>query len=80
MPKFVRESKFRHVFGTAAKKDHCFEGFQVSGNSVDSAYCAANPKFVAIILKSAGGGAFLVLRHDEVCCSFLITDLNLLVN
>lgn len=66
MAKFVRSSKFRHVFGTAAKKDKCYEGFQVSGNSVDSAYCAVNPKFIAIILKSAGGGAFLVLRHDEV--------------
>ncbi|XP_058970924.1 coronin-1C-like [Pocillopora verrucosa] len=66
MAKFVRSSKFRHVFGTAAKKDKCYEGFQVSGNSVDSAYCAVNPKFLAIILKAAGGGAFLVLRHDEV--------------
>lgn len=70
MAKFVRSSKFRHVFGTAAKKDKCYEGFQVSGNSVDSAYCAVNPKFLAIILKSAGGGAFLVLRHDEVGFQF----------
>lgn len=70
MAKFVRSSKFRHVFGTAAKKDKCYEGFQVSGNSVDSAYCAVNPKFLAIILKAAGGGAFLVLRHDEVGFQF----------
>lgn len=70
MAKFVRSSKFRHVFGTAAKKDKCYEGFQVSGNSVDSAYCAVNPKFLAIILKAAGGGAFLVLRHDEVGLQF----------
>ncbi|KAJ7372160.1 Coronin-1C [Desmophyllum pertusum] len=66
MAKFVRSSKFRHVFGTAAKKDQCYEGFSVSGNAVESPYCAVNPKFLAIILKSSGGGAFLVLRHDEV--------------
>jgi len=70
MAKFVRQSKFRHVFGTAAKKDHCYEGFQVSRNAVESPFCAVNPKFVAIILASAGGGAFLVLRLDEVGCSF----------
>lgn len=69
MAKFVRSSHFRHVFGTAAKKEQCYEGFRVSGNSVESSFCAVNPKFIAIVLASAGGGAFLVLRHDEVCCS-----------
>lgn len=70
MAKFVRSSKFRHVFGQAAKKDHCYEGFAVSRNAVESPFCAVNPKFIAIILSSAGGGAFLVLKHDEVGCSF----------
>ena len=70
MAKFVRSSKFRHVFGSAAKKDKCYEGFAVSRNAVESPFCAVNPKFVAIILASAGGGAFLVLRLDEVGCSF----------
>lgn len=63
---FVRKSHFRHVFGTAAKKDKCYEGFNCSKNSVESPYCAVNPKFLAVIIASAGGGAFLVLRHDEV--------------
>lgn len=70
MAKFVRSSKFRHVFGTAAKKDQCYEGFSVSGSSGDSSFCAVNPKFLAIVLKSAGGGSFLVLRLDEVGYSF----------
>ena len=70
MAKVVRQSKFRHVFGTAARKDHCYEGFAVSKNAVESPFCAVNPKFVAIILSSAGGGAFLVLKLDEVGCSF----------
>lgn len=63
---FVRKSHFRHVYGTAAKKELCFEGFNVSKNTVESPYCAVNPKFIAVIIASAGGGAFLVLRHDEV--------------
>mmetsp|Transcript_64932 Transcript_64932/g.103327 ORF Transcript_64932/g.103327 Transcript_64932/m.103327 type:complete len:464 (-) Transcript_64932:703-2094(-) len=64
---FVRKSHFRHVFGTAAKKDHCYaEGVRISKNSVESPYCAVNPKFLAIIVASAGGGAFLVLKHDEL--------------
>lgn len=63
---FVRKSHFRHVFGSAAKKDKCYEGFNCSKNSVESPYCAVNPKFLAVIIASAGGGAFLVLRHDEV--------------
>ena len=44
----------------------------MSKNSVESPYCAVNPKFIAIIVASAGGGAFLVLRHDEVSCMFLL--------
>ena len=75
MAKFVRSSKFRHVFGEAAKKGQCFENFRVSGNSVDSAYCAVNPKFLAIILRADGGGAFLVLTHDEVGGFFFLPDL-----
>lgn len=66
MAKFVRSSKFRHVFGEVARKEKTYEGFKFSGNSVDSTFCAVNPKFLAIILQSAGGGSFIVLRLDEV--------------
>lgn len=70
MAKFVRSSKFRHVFGTAARKEQCYEGLRVSKNSVESSFCAVNPKFLAVILESAGGGAFIVLRLGEVGYSF----------
>lgn len=74
---FVRKSHFRHVFGTAAKKDHCYaEGVRISKNSVESPYCAVNPKFLAIIVASAGGGAFLVLKHDEVTFLFHFSPQN----
>lgn len=77
MARFVRQSHFRHVFGTAAKKENCYaEGVRISKNSVDSPYCAVNSKFLAVILASAGGGAFLVLRHDEVTFLFQFSPQN----
>lgn len=65
MAKFVRSSHFRHVFGTEAKKDHCFDEVKISGTNWESPLCALNPKFMAVCLKSSGGGAFLVLPHDK---------------
>ncbi|TRY83610.1 hypothetical protein DNTS_022093, partial [Danionella cerebrum] len=57
----VRQSKFRHVFGQAVKNDQCYDDIRVSRVTWDSAFCAVNPKFVAIIIDASGGGAFLVL-------------------
>lgn len=57
----VRQSKFRHVFGNAAKKESCYDGLRITkSNWEGSTYCAVNPKFVAIIVEMAGGGAFVV--------------------
>ncbi|CAL8254669.1 unnamed protein product [Boreogadus saida] len=57
----VRQSKFRHVFGQPVKNDQCYDDIRVSRVTWDSAFCAVNPKFVAIIIEASGGGAFLVL-------------------
>ncbi|XP_061527602.1 uncharacterized protein LOC133399776 isoform X1 [Phycodurus eques] len=57
----VRKSKFRHVFGQAVKNDQCYDDIRVSRVTWDSAFCAVNPKFIAIIIEASGGGAFLVL-------------------
>jgi coronin-1B/1C/6 len=65
----VRNSKFRHVYGNALKRDQCYDNIRVSKSSWDSPFCAVNPKFVAIIVESAGGGAFIVLPLKTV--SFL---------
>nr|XP_060642092.1 coronin-1C isoform X1 [Anolis sagrei ordinatus] len=61
MRRVVRQSKFRHVFGQAVKNDQCYDDIRVSRVTWDSAFCAVNPKFVAIIIEASGGGAFLVL-------------------
>lgn len=62
----VRSSKFRHVYGQALKREQCFDNIRVSKSSWDSTFCAVNPKFLAIIVESAGGGAFIVLPLNKV--------------
>lgn len=57
----VRNSKFRHVFGTGLRKEQCYDNIRITKNSWDSNFCAVNPKFLAIVTEAAGGGAFLVL-------------------
>jgi len=61
-----KSSKFRHVYGQAAKREQCYDNIRVSKSSWDSTFCAVNPKFLAIIVESAGGGAFIVLPHNKV--------------
>ena len=62
----VRSSKFRHVFGTALKREQCYDNIRITKNSWDSNFCAVNPKFLAIVIEAAGGGAFLVLPLNKV--------------
>lgn len=62
----VRQSKFRHVFGQPVKADQMYEDIRVSKVTWDSSFCAVNPKFVAIIVESGGGGAFMVLPLAKV--------------
>lgn len=69
----VRSSKFRHVYGTALKREQCYDNIRVSKSSWDSTFCAVNPKFLAIIVESAGGGAFIVLPHNKVSSCFFIS-------
>lgn len=70
--RIVRSSKFRHVYGTALKREQCYDNIRVSKSSWDSTFCAVNPKFLAIIVESAGGGAFIVLPHNKVIKLFFI--------
>ncbi|CAF0727771.1 unnamed protein product [Brachionus calyciflorus] len=64
--KVVRNSKFRHVFGQAQKRDNCYDNIRITKSSWDSTFCCVNPKFLAIITEAAGGGAFLVMPVDKV--------------
>lgn len=59
--RIVRNSKFRHVYGQPLKREQCYDNIRITKNSWDSNFCAVNPKFLAIVIEGAGGGAFLVL-------------------
>lgn len=62
----VRNSKFRHVYGQAAKREQSYDNIRITKNSWDSNFCAVNPKFLAVVIEAAGGGAFLVLPLSKV--------------
>lgn len=62
----VRSSKFRHVYGSPAKRERCYDNVKITKNAHDSHFCAVNPKFVAVVTEVAGGGAFLVLPINQV--------------
>ncbi|KXS15157.1 DUF1900-domain-containing protein [Gonapodya prolifera JEL478] len=65
MSRFVRASKFRHVFANPAKKpDGVFDNVKVSKNAWDTNLISANAHFVAVNLEAGGGGTFLVLPLD----------------
>lgn len=68
----VRQSKFRHVYGQAAKNDQCYDDIRVSRVTWDSTLCTVNPRFVAIIVDASGGGAFLVLPLNKVSLKHLV--------
>jgi len=61
MSRVVRASKFRHVFGTPAKKEATYDGIKPSRSAWDSNKVTASSKFIACIWDAAGGGAFCVL-------------------
>ncbi|XP_065883807.1 coronin-1A-like [Dysidea avara] len=66
MSRIVRSSKFRHVFGTAAKSDKCYAGVKITKSPWESNMCAVNSKFVAVVLEAQGGGTFMVIPTDKV--------------
>ena len=73
----VRQSKFRHVFGANNKREQCYDNIRISKASWDSTFCCVNPKFIACIVESGGGGAFLVLPLSKV--KLLIIVVNIIV-
>ena len=64
--KGIRSSKFRHVYGAPVKRPRCYENVRITRNAHDSAFCAANPKFIAVVVEVGGGGSFVVLPLDRV--------------
>ncbi|KNE55393.1 hypothetical protein AMAG_01289 [Allomyces macrogynus ATCC 38327] len=64
MSRFVRASKYRHVFGTPAKREVCYDNLKISSSAWDTNLVKVNPLFFSINWNAAGGGAFAVIPHD----------------
>jgi len=64
MSRVVRSSKFRHVFGTVAKKEECYDDLKITRTSWDSNFAAGSPLYFAVIYESSGGGSFIVLPYS----------------
>ncbi|KAJ5083879.1 coronin-like protein crn1 [Penicillium alfredii] len=63
--RFVRNSKYRHVFGRPTKKEQCYDNLRVSRNAWDTNLVKVNPKHLAVNWESGGGGAFAVIPLEE---------------
>lgn len=66
MSRVVRASKFRHVFGTAAKPEECYQDIRVTRSAWDANFVKANPKYFGVVWDAAGGGSVAILRHEDV--------------
>ncbi|CZR69800.1 probable coronin [Phialocephala subalpina] len=63
--RFVRASKYRHVFGKPTKKEACYDNLHISRNAWDTNLVKANPEYLAVNWEAAGGGAFAVIPINE---------------
>jgi coronin-1B/1C/6 len=63
--RIVRQSKYRHVFGNAEKKENTFDNVKVSASAWDSNKVDGNNKFVAAIWEAGGGGSFAVIPNEQ---------------
>ncbi|KAM5541296.1 hypothetical protein V8D89_004850 [Ganoderma adspersum] len=61
MSRFVRASKYRHVFGQNGKKEYGFDNVKVTGSAWDTNVIAASTRYVSLNWNSSGGGAFAIL-------------------
>jgi coronin-1B/1C/6 len=64
--RFVRASKFRHVYGQASKRELCYDNLRLTTNAWDSNLIKINSKYLSVNWDSSGGGAFAVIPLGEV--------------
>ncbi|ODV93727.1 hypothetical protein PACTADRAFT_35477 [Pachysolen tannophilus NRRL Y-2460] len=64
--KFVRASKYRHVFCQKAKKELSYENLKITTNAHDGNLIKVNAKYISACWQSGGGGAFAIIPLHEV--------------
>ncbi|KAF3026824.1 Coronin-like protein crn1 [Neopestalotiopsis sp. 37M] len=63
--RFVRASKYRHVFGKSTRKESCYDNLRISRNAWDTNLVKANPEYISVNWEASGGGAFAVIPVNE---------------
>ncbi|KAI9841690.1 MAG: Coronin-like protein crn1 [Thelocarpon superellum] len=63
--RFVRASKYRHVFGRSTRKEQCYDNLRISRNAWDTNLVKANPQYLSVNWEASGGGAFAVIPINE---------------
>ncbi|KJZ74039.1 hypothetical protein HIM_06488 [Hirsutella minnesotensis 3608] len=63
--RFVRASKYRHVFGKSTRKEFCYDNLHISRNAWDTNLVKANPSYLSVNWDASGGGAFAVIPLNE---------------
>jgi coronin-1B/1C/6 len=66
MAKFVRTSKYRHVFAAPPRKETVWDGVKLTKNAWDSNFVTVNPQYVAIAWQVGGGGAVGLVNVNVV--------------
>ncbi|KAJ6614138.1 hypothetical protein B0H10DRAFT_2046156 [Mycena sp. CBHHK59/15] len=61
MSRFVRASKYRHVFGQPAKKEHGIENVKITNSAWDTNVISASGEYISVNWNASGGGAFAIL-------------------
>lgn len=65
MSRFVRSSKFRHVFGNQEKPEKSYFDLKISRTAWDSNKVYGNTTFVACLWEARGGGSFCVIPATQ---------------
>ena len=60
------------MYGKAYRKEASYENIRITRNAHDSSFCCVNPKFLAVVTESGGGGSFVVLPLEKVIFKLLL--------
>ncbi|WFD36725.1 Coronin-like protein crn1 [Malassezia cuniculi] len=63
--RFVRSSKYRHVYGNPAKKEVSYDNVKVSNNAWDTNLLSASGRYLSLNWQTSGGGAFALIPLDR---------------
>lgn len=65
MSRFVRQSAYRHTYGTPAKREDAYDNIKISASAFDTNLVSASCKYLAVNWQASGGGAFLVTPLNQ---------------